>query len=413
MKEYFPFLVSILLGFLIGIEREKTKGTGAMGVRTFTLIAILGSLCGWSREIWLMAASSLFVLGLVLSSYFRATGPGIQKELGLTTEVAAGVVFALGYIAHRDPALAGLLGCFVALLLFWKTPLHRFTSTVRPRELEAALLLLLLGISVLGFLEDKVIDPWGLFNPRKFGMVILLVAAIEFSSYLAVKFIGPGKSPIVVGFFAGLVSSTALLLTSARAAKKNPNAWTQHLITVAVGKVASLLLLVVVVGVVSADLIGLTALLVSGAVLVGILTTALFLGNSSTASTPIEVRSPLDILGVLRLSLFLAAILAAVGLAQRHAGDLGRETAAFIGGLFELQGVSLATATLHERGQLEINPTLVTLELAVIASLVGKIVISWVIVRGKFSVATTALFLAMGIAVVLMAWVMPSLPSPV
>ena len=105
------FAISVLLGALIGIEREKRKSeeddTGHVaGLRTFTLLALLGAVAGWlERETsapWILAAA---ILGaLVIVGYFINAKPG-PDDKGLTTEIAAMVVFLLG--PHGDARRPG------------------------------------------------------------------------------------------------------------------------------------------------------------------------------------------------------------------------------------------------------------------------------------------------------------------
>ena len=45
---YFAFLTSLAVGLLIGLERERHKEAKA-GVRTFSLIAMLGTMCAISK----------------------------------------------------------------------------------------------------------------------------------------------------------------------------------------------------------------------------------------------------------------------------------------------------------------------------------------------------------------------------
>lgn len=399
MSSLIPFLVSLLLGFLIGIEREKSgHDDAALGVRTFTLIALLGSISGWMEELWLSIALAVFALGLVLISYQRSSTK--RGNRGLTTEFAAGIVFALGHVAHRDSALVALLGCVVALLLFWKAPLHRFSAKVRPRELEAGLLILLVGISVLSVVPNEAIDPWGLLNPRTFGLVVLIVAAIEFTSYVTVKFLGRGTSAVLVGFLGGLASSTSVMLAAAhamRADRANGRAWT---VTVTAASISSILELVVIVGIVAHELLPRLVLVVSGFFLIGLIAIFLLLRAENSAELSFELDKPLDIFSVLRLSLLLSGILGLVTLAQQYAGDLGRYAVAFISGLFEMHGVSFATATLYAQNHLTSATAFSTIEIAILASLLAKIGILWIFGRGIFRWVLTGIFLGMGAALV-------------
>ena len=227
MNQWQPYLIAGAIGLLVGIEREKNQNDQKeLGVRTFLLISLIGAIAGGLQNLWVAGSIAAFVFGLILISYFsQVRSREISIDRGMTTEFAAGLVFCLGYSAHSSPIVSALIGPVVALILFSKTSLHRFTNAIKPSELQAALLLLLAGVSIINLVPDAAIDPWGIFNPRTFGYLVLTLATLEFSSYVLTKMIGQKAGTLVVGFFGGLVSSTAVLISSAQRAKLEPKSW--------------------------------------------------------------------------------------------------------------------------------------------------------------------------------------------
>ncbi len=188
-KSYF---ISLAVGLLVGIERESSKADQkALGVRTFLLLSFLGAIAGDLQNVWLTALITVFALGLIFTSYFiQIYSKTADIHSGLTTEFAAGIVFTAGYASHFRPILTATIGPIVALILFSKTTLHRFTHTIKPLELKAAISLLLIAVIVVDLAPNTTIDPWNLFNPRKFGYLVLTLATLEFSSYIILKVIG-------------------------------------------------------------------------------------------------------------------------------------------------------------------------------------------------------------------------------
>jgi uncharacterized membrane protein YhiD involved in acid resistance len=98
------FATAILLGALIGIEREKRKteegeAGGVAGWRTFTLLALFGATAAWlahsAGSPWILAAAVLCAGAFVVAGYFLAARSN-PESTGLTTEVAAVIVFLLG-----------------------------------------------------------------------------------------------------------------------------------------------------------------------------------------------------------------------------------------------------------------------------------------------------------------------------
>lgn len=397
-----PYLISALVGLLVGLEREKAHpAQGTMGVRTFLLMSLLGAAAGAMESEGFQLLIAFFALALVVSSYvLQARRDGKDADLGLTTEFAAGLVFCLGYASHTAPTLAALLGPAVALILFSKTTLHRFSRALQPAELEAALLLLLGGVVVVNLVPDKAIDPWSLFNPRKFGLLILTLATLEFSSYALVKLIGERRGSLLVGFLGGLVSSTAVTVSAARQAKATPGSWRTALASTLAAKLAALSELLLIVGLVSPSLLlGVLPAVLAG-LCVGALAVALIArGRHGGEPAPLKLRSPLDWKGVLRLSLILAAILGAISATRAWLGDQGTRALSFLTGLFELHGVSLANATLFAQEALEHEVARDGILLAVLASLVAKVALAWSLERGPYARGLTLAFVPLALAV--------------
>src|SRR5438034_366451 len=90
------FGTALLIGALVGTEREKRKSAeaeaGIGGLRTFVLMALLGAIAGWFANALHMPALLIAVLlivgAAVLAGYVLAAR--VQPDsLGVTTESAA------------------------------------------------------------------------------------------------------------------------------------------------------------------------------------------------------------------------------------------------------------------------------------------------------------------------------------
>src|SRR5262249_20272135 len=127
------FGTALLIGALVGIEREKRKSAeaepGIGGLRTFILLALLGAIAGWLAEALhmpaLFVAVILVVSAAVLAGYVLAARAD-PEALGITTETAAITVCLLGAmttLGYRELAVA--LGVVTAARLASKPPLPR------------------------------------------------------------------------------------------------------------------------------------------------------------------------------------------------------------------------------------------------------------------------------------------------
>ena len=108
-----PFLLSLALGLMVGIERERAF-TGEdrhipFGARTFALISLLGTLAAHLGNSAIAVVFAAFVAAIVVAAYLRPAIDG-RYDSGTTTEVAAVITFGLGWLTHGEPRLAGVQG---------------------------------------------------------------------------------------------------------------------------------------------------------------------------------------------------------------------------------------------------------------------------------------------------------------
>ncbi|MBM3309209.1 MAG: MgtC/SapB family protein, partial [Candidatus Altiarchaeales archaeon] len=87
----YGFLLSLGIGALVGIERQKTLSNeiGVAGARTFILISLLGTSLAMLAEYSSIVLSSVFAIGLIVLiclGYYRSS---VDKgSVGLTTEIS-------------------------------------------------------------------------------------------------------------------------------------------------------------------------------------------------------------------------------------------------------------------------------------------------------------------------------------
>ncbi len=218
------FGTALLIGALIGIEREKRKNEdqdiSGSGLRTFILVAEVGAVAGWLSRIlfmpWLLVAALLAVAACVLSAY--VLGARVQPHaLGLTTEIAAITVCLLGAMVtfgHRDLAIG--LAVITAAVLAYKHPLHSFLDKLGWDDVFAGLRLMIATFVILPLLPDRPIDPWQALNPYSLWLLVLLISSLSLVGYVATRWLGAGRGTMLTGLTGGLVSSTAVTLSFAR-----------------------------------------------------------------------------------------------------------------------------------------------------------------------------------------------------
>jgi uncharacterized membrane protein (DUF4010 family) len=216
--------ISLGLGLLVGLQRER-KGEELAGIRTFALLSVLGTILGLlgramgSNGSWVVPAGALAV-GLVLAVGAFNKARINQVEIGLTTEIAALVVYALGaYIAYLDGdrlVVAIVLGGVIVLLLYWKDILHGFVKHLGDKDVAAIMTFVLIALVIWPVLPQDNYGPYNFFNPFQTWLVVVLVVGMSLAGYVLYKLVPPTASAILGGAVGGLISSTATTVSYAR-----------------------------------------------------------------------------------------------------------------------------------------------------------------------------------------------------
>jgi uncharacterized membrane protein (DUF4010 family) len=365
--------LALALGFVIGLERgwkERDEGEGkrAAGIRTFSLIGLLGGIFG------LLSADSAHVL---LAVGFVTTGAIMalfiwrenvrEGAYSATTIVAALLTFMLGALAVLgEMAIAAGAGVVTVGLLAYKSQLHGFLSRITWTELRSGLLLGAMTFIALPLLPDRALDPWGALNPHELWLITILIAAVSFAGYVAVKLVGPSRGLVLAAAVGGLVSSTVVTLSLARLAKANAGRLALLSGAILASGGVMLLRVLVLAGVLNLALALALAVPLLAAALFQALASAILIGRDGrggTESNPegLVHRNPFLLSEVLRFGAMLAAVMLAAGIARSLYGDSGLLAVAAISGLADVDAVTLSVAGMGAPDRVSVAAVLVAI----------------------------------------------------
>ncbi|WP_395687324.1 MgtC/SapB family protein [Aestuariivirga sp.] len=404
--------LALALGFIIGFERgwkERAEGEGrrAAGLRTFSLIGLLGGLFGvlsLEGDRMLIAAGFLTTGAVMAAFIWRETAH--EGDFSATTLVAALVTFALGALAVLgDMRLAAGAGVATVGLLAYKTQLHGFLARITWDELRSGLLLAAMTFIALPLLPDRAIDPWGAINPHQLWLITILIAAVSFVGYVAVKLAGPERGLILAAALGGLISSTVVTLTLSALAKSNP----ARIGLLAGGILASgavmLARVVVLAAALNLSLAASLAAPFAAAALVQALAAWLLIGrdrrNGIGDPARLVHKNPFLLSEVLRFGAMLAAVMLAAGIAQSFWGNAGLIAVAAISGLADVDALTLSVANMGPVTALGVVAVL----LCVAVNTLAKCAYAWIEGGTRLGLALLGLNVAaMGVAA--MAWML-------
>lgn len=193
-----PSLLAALgLGLLIGAVRERQHKDPMAGVRTHALVALLGVI-GLHIGVWALVLVLVLLVGLVWISYWRQS----EKDSGLTGEITLLLTCLLGALCLSQPGLATASGVVVAVLLYAKASLHRFTKEiVSETEVHDGLILLGSALVILPLLPNNAIGPYAVLNPTTIWRLVVLIMLISTIGHISLRVIGNRWGLALAGFF--------------------------------------------------------------------------------------------------------------------------------------------------------------------------------------------------------------------
>lgn len=364
------FAMAMLIGALVGIEREKHKGAegslGLGGIRTFTLIALVGAVAAWlSRELGsplIFATALALVVVTLLVAYVSLTRT--RPEIGgVTTEAAAVAVGLLGgmcVLGHSG--LAAALGIVTAALLAFKEPLHGMVGMIRPGELHAGLRLLIASFVVLPLLPRRTIDPWQALNPYSLWLLVVLISSLSLVGYAATRWLGTGRGAALTGVTGGFVSSTAVTVSFARRSRETGCERDGDALTcgILLSWAVMFVRVVVEVLVVNPRLLGAIAVPFAGmGAAAGLVAWRHYRRAASTAVAGGDViqRNPFSLTEAVKFASFFALVLVGFKIVEEHAPGQGQLVVAGLAGLTDVDAVTLSMAKFARDGGPESTAT--------------------------------------------------------
>jgi uncharacterized membrane protein (DUF4010 family) len=410
------FATALLIGTLLGIERERHKQSdgdiSVGGLRTFILFAMLGAIGGWLAKLldfpWILVAVLLATLVAVVASYVVAAR--VQPDaLGLTTELAALAICLLGamvMLGHREIAVA--LAIAIAAALAYKEPLHGMVSRLGAEDVYAGVRLLAATFIVLPLLPDRAVDPWGALNPQKLWLLVLLISGLSLVGYVAVRLLGPNRGIPLTGLTGGLVSSTAVTLSFARQSREKGHARSVPALACGILIAWGVMFLRVLATVLIVNRALLPRLVVPflamAAVTAG-LAWAMYrrAADAGSAGSGVPLTNPFSLTSAAKFAALFAVVLLLVAFVQQNFPPEGVYVVAALAGTTDVDAITLSMSEYARRGDVPVAVTAI-----VIAALTNTVVKALMVVglgapglRRPILIGATGIVLA-GLAAVLL-----------
>ncbi len=307
------FLAGIF-GALLGLGRESSVDKDAQvtsGVRTFTLVSLMGAFAGvfyLQESVSAFLVASLAVAVLIIAYYIVSSLK--SGQVGMTTEVTLLYAFFIGFLTVTQFLPTQLIVALVVvalLVLSLRDQAKKLIVGVSSQEIGSFISYAVVALVILPFLPDSgfgLADIPGItdifkafnielgqfaaleiFNPRKLWFIVVLITGIDVVGYVLGRFLGSKKGYILTSFVGGFVSSTST--TQSLAQKSVGSRQVNSLVGAAlIANLASFLQIFLLVGPLSPSLIIRLSPLIGSIVLTAGLLAIYFLSRQEKTEAP-------------------------------------------------------------------------------------------------------------------------------
>ena len=377
-------LYALGIGVLIGVERSLLLDSSKedkdifMGIRTYSILSLGGFSAALLGKHYPLAAMILIAgyVSLIVALYLYS----MQKDPGITTEVAAVACCGLGALCFFTPHIAGVIALIITILLSSKRFTNKITSNLHRVELTDTLKFLAIILIILPLLPNRALDPLGAFNPYKVTFLVILISGISFVGYFLAKFLGAARGLGLTGLLGGLTSSTAVTAAMAAQAKRSPGLINACGFATIIANATMFVRVLVVVALLDRALI-FKLVWPLGTMTLVVLVAATVLWLNQSKSTPrknagnaeeLNLKNPFSLGPALKFSLFFVAILLVAKVAKIYLGDKGLYLTALVSGLADVDAITLTVAEQTKNLSLTHETGAIAITIAVVSNSIVK-----------------------------------------
>ena len=389
---------SLAIGFLVGLERERHENAIA-GLRTFTLIALAGSLGGY---IDVQSGSSLAtwaLLLLVAASLMIAQLKSEATEPDTTTVVAALITFVLGYILWiGHPILPAAIAVTMTALLFFRKELRAVPLRLTKQEIISFFQFAAIAIIVLPILPNINYGPYEVFNPYQIGWLVVLISGLSLLGYLALRVFGHKSGIAIAGVLGGMASTTATTLVYAKYSREQTGFSNIAATIILLSHLVQLGRIGIIVGILEFTLIPLMLpWLIGGAVTGGLFVLWLYrrIAIHTEPLPKISPRNPAEIVSASIFAISFAVILFLVAWMNDIFAEAGVFLVSFFSVLTDVDAITVSNLKLVSDSVLEPQTAIYAIILAYFANLIFKLGIVFVFADKKLRAPIVAGYLVL------------------
>lgn len=353
---FFRFGIALLIGILVGIQREysfKDPDTEHPGIRTFALMGLIGCSSALASDLIhspLPFVSVIMVVGGFFTvTYFIGAWKG---QSGLTTPVSALITVLAGALIFWGKVSLGIaLGVVTTVMLSLKLETHRFVNSLTREDVYATLKFAVISAIILPILPNKHFGPppFDVFNPFVIWLLVVFISGVSFIGYILIKTMGTEKGMGLTGLLGGIASSTAVTMGLSQRSRTEPTLSQPFALAILIAWSVMYARLLGIVAVLNLKL----ALLLWQALIIPCavgLCYALFIFiiHRSDHKGAVRITNPFELWPSITFGVMFLIILFISRAAQTYLGDGGIYITSFLSGLADVDAITLSLTQLSD-----------------------------------------------------------------
>jgi uncharacterized membrane protein (DUF4010 family) len=406
IKLFQPFIIAILLGALMGLERafatriDDSDVDILGGIRTFSLISLFGCIAAFldkNYQSGILIVSFIGVLALAGISYFISFSK--HNERGITTEVSLFICFAIGVMVQLNHYItATFITIFVTFILYLKKSMRKLIKRVESEDIRAVLKFAIITFVILPIFDPEyayylrdvgglgwLSDAPGLMkveviNPHTVWLMVVLISGIGFTGYVAIKILGSRKGIGLTGFLGGLVSSTATTMTFSKRSRDEGSLSLPFSLGILLACTTMFPRILVEVLIINSSLLP-SLSVTMGVMAASGLAVCFFIWKKTEGETSDEVplKNPFSIMPAVKFGILYAIIVFVARVMEVVAGDNGIYIVSILSGLTDVDAITLTMSQISRQDSSKLNQATVAITLAAFSNTILKAGIAYVL----------------------------------
>jgi len=375
-------LISASLGALVGlfrqweVQQESPTESEFAGVRTFTLVAMIGAVAAWAGDTHAPGAFPVALLALGALVILPRMGRTPENPGGQTTPGAVILtLFTGGLVVWDQRQSAVLVATLTVLLLSLKPPPPRAPRRFTAADVRSALQFIAITGVILPLVPNRNFGPLGAFNPFSMWLMVVLISGLGFLGYILIRVLGNQAGITLTGLVGGLASSTATTLAFSRRSRDDPQRSEEY----ALGIVLACNVMVVRVGVVAAAIHPPLAWAATPQLALmlapGLILTAWIWLRRRPSSGPVDapaVSNPLGLRTAIHFALLYALVKFMIKAAQTAELDAGVLAVSALAGLTDVDAITVSTSDAARLGTMQNSLAASAITIACVSNTVVK-----------------------------------------